>query len=60
MVLNTTFNHISAISWQSDILVEETGVLEENHHWSVHYIHQGFSLPISLVKLLLKVMENTK
>jgi len=26
MVLNATFNHISVISWQSDLLVEETGL----------------------------------
>jgi hypothetical protein len=31
MVLNATFNNISAISWQSDLLVEETGVPGENH-----------------------------
>jgi len=29
MVFNTTFNNISAISWQSVILVEETGVPEK-------------------------------
>ena len=38
MVLNATFNYISAISWQSVLLVEETGVLREKHrpvvsHW---------------------------
>jgi hypothetical protein len=31
MVLNTTFNNISVISWQSVLLVEETGVPGENH-----------------------------
>ena len=31
MVFNTTFNNISAISWHSILLVEETGVLGENH-----------------------------
>jgi len=31
MVLNTTFNNISAISWLSVLLVEETRVLRENH-----------------------------
>ena len=31
MVLNATFNNISAISWRSDLLVEETEVLGENH-----------------------------
>ena len=31
MVFNATFNNISAISWQSVLLVEETGLLRENH-----------------------------
>jgi hypothetical protein len=31
MVLNATFNNISIISWRSVLLVEETGVLGENH-----------------------------
>jgi len=31
MVLNSTFNNISVISWQSVLLVEETGVPGENH-----------------------------
>jgi hypothetical protein len=30
MMLNTTFNNISVISWRS-VLVEETGVPGENH-----------------------------
>ena len=30
MVFNTTFNNISAISWRSVLLVEETGVLGES------------------------------
>ena len=38
MVFNATFNNISAISWQSVLLVEETVVPRENHwpaarHW---------------------------
>jgi len=38
MVLNTTFNNISAILWRSVLLVEKTGVLGEIHrpvasHW---------------------------
>jgi len=38
MVLNATFNNISAISWRSVLLREETGVPWENHrpaasHW---------------------------
>jgi hypothetical protein len=35
MVFNTTFNNISAISWWSVLLVEETGVSGENHHKSL-------------------------
>ena len=31
LVLNATFNNISAISWWSVLLVEETGVSGENH-----------------------------
>jgi len=30
-VLNATFNNISAISWRSVLLVEETGGPGENH-----------------------------
>jgi len=31
MVFNVTFNTISAISWRSVLLVEETGVYGEKH-----------------------------
>jgi hypothetical protein len=31
MVFNATFNNISVISWWSVLMVEETGVHEENH-----------------------------
>jgi len=34
MVFNATFNNISALSWWSVLLVEETGVTGE-HHWHV-------------------------
>ena len=38
MVFNADFNNISVISWQSVLVVEETGVPKENHrpvasHW---------------------------
>jgi hypothetical protein len=38
MLFNATFNNISALSWQSVLLVKETGVPGENHrpiasHW---------------------------
>jgi hypothetical protein len=32
MVFNVTFNNISAISWQSVLLVEEIGGPRENHY----------------------------
>ena len=38
MVFNTTFSHISAISWGSVILVEETRVPEENHRPAAIYL----------------------
>ena len=31
VIFNATFNNISAISWQSILLVEETRVPRENH-----------------------------
>jgi hypothetical protein len=31
MVFSATFNNISFMSWQSVLLVEESGVPEENH-----------------------------
>jgi len=31
MLLNATFNNISVISWQSVLLVEETGAPRQNH-----------------------------
>ena len=31
MIFNDTFNNISVISWWSVLLVEQTGVPEENH-----------------------------
>ena len=31
IVFNDIFNNVSVISWRSDLMVEETGVPEENH-----------------------------
>ena len=50
MVLNTTFNNISVISWRSVLLVEETGVPGENHrpvaiHWQT-LSHSGVHLAL--------------
>ena len=38
MVFNATFNNISAISWQSVLMVEETGVPRENHWQNLSHI----------------------
>ena len=43
MVFNATFNNISAISWRSVLLVEETGGPGEDHppaasHWQTYHI----------------------
>jgi hypothetical protein len=38
MVLNATFNNISAISWQPVLVVEEAGVPGENHRpWASNW-----------------------
>ena len=37
MVLNATFSNISVISWQSVLLMEETGVPDENHRLVVSH-----------------------
>jgi hypothetical protein len=42
MVFNATFNNISVISWRSVLLMEKTGVHEENHQHSTSHI-QTFS-----------------
>jgi hypothetical protein len=41
-VFNATFNNISAISWQSVLLMEETAVLRENHRPAASH-HQTLS-----------------
>jgi hypothetical protein len=35
VVFNATFNNISVISWWSVLLLEETGVVGENHRLAV-------------------------
>ena len=63
MVFNATFNNISDISWQSVLLVGETGLPGENHrpvvsHWQtlyhimfyrVHLTRAGFELTTLVV-----------
>ena len=46
MVFNATFNNSSDISWRSALLVEETGVSEENHRPAAKLypvVHLGMS-----------------
>ena len=38
MVFSTTFNNISAISWRSVLLVEETGGPGENHRPVTNFV----------------------
>jgi hypothetical protein len=48
MVFNATFNNISAISWQSDLLVEEIGVPVENQVTDIlTYLQEKYILSLS-------------
>jgi hypothetical protein len=52
MVLNTTINNISVISWQSVLLVEESRVPRENHRPVASYLAMsgvGFKLTTLMV-----------
>ena len=49
-MFNATFNNISAISWQSVLLVEKTWVIGENHRpVASHWVWAGFDLRTSVV-----------
>jgi hypothetical protein len=52
MVFNATFNNIPVIWWWSVLLVEETGVLRENHwpsanHWQF-FSHKPYHFAMSV------------
>ena len=71
MVLNATFNDISAISWWSVLLVEETGGPGENHRpvashcqilshnaaWAFGHLLTILAMPLEQDNLL--VLQNT-
>jgi hypothetical protein len=57
MVINTTFNNISAISWQSVLLVDETGIPGENHR---HVAIPDQLYPIMLYQVHFLIMINCK
>ena len=58
MVFNATFNNISLISWQSVLLVEETGVPGENH-WPATSHWKALSHKVVLSRHLLSVICTT-
>ena len=46
IVFNVTFNDITVISWQSVLLMEQTGVLEDNYEPVANHSHtSGSSRP---------------
>ena len=55
MVSNATFNIVSAILWQSVLLVEETRVHEENHQLIMSHCQ---TLSLVTVKLYQKSLSN--
>jgi hypothetical protein len=68
LVCNATFNNISAISWQSVLLVVETGVPVEHHrpvanHWQTLSHNVVSSTPTisrhDIAEILLKVVLDT-
>jgi len=58
MVFNATFNNISAISWRSVLLVEETGVPVENHRHAASHLQTLSHNVVSGTHLLLYIYDN--
>ena len=59
MMFNATFNNISVISWRSVLLMEETGVLTENHR-SVASHWQTLSHNVVSVGIISNLREKSK
>jgi hypothetical protein len=59
MVFNATFNKISAISWQSVLMVEEIGVPRENHRPVASQVVIGIDRIDSLKSNYHKIMTTT-
>ena len=51
MVFNANFNNISAISWHSVLLVEETGISVENHRPLLHVTYKLYHIKMYRVHL---------
>ena len=47
MVVNATFNNISVISWQSVLMVEETGEPGENHRPAASHLQTLLHIVVS-------------
>jgi hypothetical protein len=59
MVFNTTFNNISVISWQSVLLVEETGGPGENHYASLNPAHgEVYSIQHFMIKFVSDLIQH--
>jgi hypothetical protein len=56
MMFNATFNNITAISWQSVLLVEETGVPGENPRYNCNIVESGVKHHSSTPSLLLLII----
>jgi hypothetical protein len=60
-MFNVTLNNISAISWWSDLLVEEAGVPRENHipaasHWQTFFLHNIYHVHLAWVRFELTTL----
>jgi hypothetical protein len=60
VVFNATFNYVSAISWRSVLLVEETGVPIENHRLVVRISIRArdLQLPMQSVPITTDVVSS--
>ena len=60
MVFNATFNNILVISWRTVLLVEETGVPEENYRPAAYLTHKCYHIILYRVHRTCAGFELTK